>query len=85
MHNCSIGEGNMKSIENHKTKCAKCDITEDNLETSYLERKCIICSKQKKVGVTLHDEWICQKCCVACSVIVKCGQLEQNVECHHKL
>lgn len=39
-------------------------------------RKCDICGKQRRAGIPLHDKWICVRCAVACSTIVKCGETE---------
>jgi len=38
--------------------------------------KCKICGNTNREGIELHDKWICIDCCVACSIIVKCGQIE---------
>jgi len=38
---------------------------------------CVICGKKTKLGgLVIHDKFICERCAVAISVRLKCGELD---------
>lgn len=81
-----IGSLVMHDVEDGQTVVGRPaeEITQFRRRRTYLKEIsrdgeiCVVCREEKKSGVTLHDTWICVDCCVACSIIVKCGNLEEK-------